>query len=102
MTGAVSILVITIGGIRIRVGIRISEVRLCVPVRIVLARIAWITVVVTPIVRRPALIDHVRSWLIHYDPAARARSHHDESLTESDDRSHHGQNQSANRCLKYS
>jgi len=101
MTGAVSILVITIGGIRIRVGIRISEIRLRVTVRIVLARIARITVVVTPIVRRPTLIDHVRSWLIHHDPAARARSHHDKTLTESD-RSHHGQNQSANRCLKNS
>ena len=102
MTGAVFILVITIGGIRIRVGIRISEVRLRVPVRIVLARIAWITVVVTPVVRRPALVYHVRSWLIYHDSASRTGSHHDESLTESDDRSHHGQNQSANHYLKNS
>src|SRR5207237_1473383 len=102
MTGAVSILVITIGGIRIRVGIRISEVRLRVTVRIVLARIARITVVVTPVVRRPALVYHVRTWLIHDDSVSRTGSHHHESLTEGDDRYHYCQNQSANRCLKNS
>src|SRR5437588_10960142 len=95
LTGAVSRLVITISGIRIRVRVRVSEVRLRITVRIVPARIARVTVSITPVVIRP-LVSHVRLRLIHNHPVPRSWAHHNKPLTTSEDGSHYRQKQSAN------
>ena len=100
MTGAVSRLVISISGIRPGICVPVSEIRLRITVRIVLGRIAWIGVLVAPVIIRPSLID-IR-LLIHNNSVPRSGSHYYKCLTESEDRSHNGQYQSANQGLKNS
>ena len=100
MTGAVSGLVISISGVRPGICVPISEIRLRITVRIGLGRIAWIAVPVAPVIVRLSLID-IR-LLIHHNSVPRSGSHHNKCLTESEDRSHYGQYQSANQGLKNS
>src|SRR6266404_6912533 len=97
MTWAVPVRVITISGIRPRVGVPVCEIRLRISVRVISGRVIRRRITVRVIsgrvitrritgrlisvsVVRPTLIDDVRSGLIHHDPTSRWTHYHPPSL----------------------
>src|SRR6266404_2977836 len=83
MTWAVPVRVITISGIRPRVGVPVCEIRLRISVRVISGRVITRRItgrLISVSVVRPTLIDDVRSGLIHHDPTSRWTHYHPPSL----------------------
>src|SRR6266404_4166473 len=83
MTWAVPVRVITITGIRPRVGVPGRVIRRRITVRVISGRVITRRITVRLIsvsVVRPTLIDDVRSGLIHHHPTSRWTHYHPPSL----------------------